>query len=94
MAIFKLNVLHLHLNEGRFRVESKVFPLLNQPQNCSPHLTRHQLASGQESLLCQTSGEYEVLSTEPNQKKGSQKIKTGVAAAVVSWPLYFHDPCQ
>ena len=35
MAMFKLNVLHLHLNEGRFRVESKVFPLLNQPQNCS-----------------------------------------------------------
>ena len=35
MAIFKLNVLHLHLNENRFRVESKVFPLLNQPMNCS-----------------------------------------------------------
>ena len=33
--MFKLNVLHLHLNENRFRVESKVFPLLNQPQNCS-----------------------------------------------------------
>jgi hexosaminidase len=35
MAMFKLNVLHLHLNENRFRVESKAFPLLNQPQNCS-----------------------------------------------------------
>ena len=33
--IFKMNVLHLHLNENRFRVESKVFPLLNQPQGCS-----------------------------------------------------------
>ena len=35
MAMFKLNVLHLHLNEDRFRVESKAFPLLNMPQNCS-----------------------------------------------------------
>ena len=35
MAMFKLNILHLHLNEARFRVESKVFPKLNQPQNCS-----------------------------------------------------------
>jgi hypothetical protein len=35
MAIFKMNVLHLHLNEKRFRVESKIFPLLNQPQGCS-----------------------------------------------------------
>eukprot|EP01043_Picozoa_sp_COSAG02_P045031 COSAG02_NODE_4078_length_5809_cov_1.830363_3_plen_358_part_00 len=35
MAMFKLNVLHLHLNENRFRVESKIFPMLNQPLNCS-----------------------------------------------------------
>ena len=39
MAIFKLNVLHLHLNDGnsvhRFRVESKAFPQLTQPQNCT-----------------------------------------------------------
>jgi hexosaminidase len=39
MSIFKLNVLHLHLNDGnsihRFRVESKTFPQLNQPLNCS-----------------------------------------------------------
>jgi hypothetical protein len=39
MAMFKLNVLHLHLNDGqsihRFRVESKVFPQLNQPHPCS-----------------------------------------------------------
>jgi hexosaminidase len=39
MSIFKLNVLHLHLNDGnsvhRFRVESKTFPQLTQPQNCS-----------------------------------------------------------
>jgi hexosaminidase len=35
MSIFKLNVLHLHLNEDKFRVESRIFPQLNQPQNCS-----------------------------------------------------------
>ena len=28
MAIFKLNVLHFHLSEARFRVESKLFPQL------------------------------------------------------------------
>ena len=45
MAMFKLNVLHLHLNEDRFRVESKVFPQLNQPQNCSEsgYVARHTL---------------------------------------------------
>ena len=35
MAMVKLNVLHLHLNENKFRVESRVFPQLNQPRNCS-----------------------------------------------------------
>lgn len=31
MAMFKLNVLHFHLSEGRFRVESTTYPELNLP---------------------------------------------------------------
>jgi hexosaminidase len=36
MAIFKLNVLHFHLSDAQgFRVESKLYPQLNQPKACS-----------------------------------------------------------